>query len=173
MNKQQLIVLSSAIFLFCFLYFGLDNKPRAHKEIEQRRVENAESTNINALMLDARKNLNAEQSTTLHSIDKELKQEGLADSTKAGYLKQLSSRWFEFGHPAIAGYYAEQVAEIENNEDAWSIAGTSYTIGLQRSDDASVRDYCYRRALKAFENAISMNPTEVNHRINLALLHVE
>jgi len=173
MNKQQLLVFSSAIFLFCFLYFGLDYKPRAHSEIEERRVANAESTNINALLLDARKDLNAEQSTVLLALDKEMKKEELADTSKAGLLKQFSSRWFEYGHGAIAGYYAEQAAEIENTEQAWSIAGTSYTIGLQRSNDPKVREYCTGRALKAFENAVSMNPSNVDHRINLALVSVE
>ena len=173
MSKLQLIVLSSAFFLFCFLYFVLDTKPRTHSDIEKIRIQNAESTNINALLLDARKTLNPEQATRLLTIDKQINVDGVADSTKVRLLKEFSSNWYEFGHAAIAGYYAEQAAEIENTEDAWSIAGTSYVIGLKQNEDQKVKEYCSKRAQRAFENAISMNPSNVNHKINLALCFVE
>ena len=55
MSKTQLAVLSFAGALFFLLYFGFDTKPKEQKEINKDRIENAESTSINSLLLSAKK----------------------------------------------------------------------------------------------------------------------
>lgn len=172
MTKLQLIVVSSAVVLFGILYFGFDTKPREHAKIEQNRAQNAESTNVSSLIMEARDELRPEASATLLALERQLKQVE-ADSLKVGIYQQISSTWYAEGHPAIAGFYAEQLAEIVDTEEAWSIAGTTYSIGLNNTTEDKLRTYCFGRAVKAFENAISINPLNVDHKINLALCYIE
>ena len=85
----------------------------------------------------------------------------------------LSSKWYELGQPAIAGYYAEQLADLKKDETSWSIAGTTYWLGLKASSEDKVRQFCKAKALAAFEKAMSLNPSNVDHKINKALCFVE
>ena len=66
-----------------------------------------------------------------------------------------------------------KVAELENTEQAWSIAGTTMTLGLKNADQEKIKKFCSKNAIKAFENAISMDPENVQHRTNLAICYAE
>ncbi|MEL6867343.1 MAG: tetratricopeptide repeat protein, partial [Bacteroidota bacterium] len=51
--------------------------------------------------------------------------------------------------------------------------GTTYAIGVQRISDERIRKYCTGRAVQAFESAISLEPDNLSHRVNLALCYTE
>lgn len=172
MTKFQLSVLSFSVLFFCFMYFGLNKKPKKYSEIERVRSQKAESTNVSSILIDARKKLTVEQSTILHSLESILK-EVESDSSRVEVLKKISSNWYKNGRADLSGVYAEQIAEIENTEATWSITGTSYLIAVQSAKEKKIKDFCSARAIKAFENVISLNPTNVDYRINLALCFVE
>lgn len=171
-NKTQLLVVATAFILFIVLYFGCETKPATQKALEQTRALAIESTDINALLQEARLNLDANAATNILAIENQL-ENNPSDSLKTNLLKQLSGEWYRSGHPAISAYYAEEIAEIEGSEEAWSIAGTTYTICVQRSEVEKVKSYCTGRAIKAFENATSINPTNLSHQTNLALVYTE
>jgi tetratricopeptide (TPR) repeat protein len=172
MTKLQIIVVSSMILLFAGMYFGLDNKPKTQKVIEKSRAIEAESTDINALLDDAKSELSTEKSTLILSIETKLN-EAQTDSAKVEILKELSGSWYEMERIDIAGFYAESIAEIENDEEAWSIAGTTYAIGVQRAREEKIKQFCFGRAVKAFENAISINPSNTTNKVNLAVCYAE
>ena len=173
MTKLQIGVILSAVAFFCVLYFGCDTKPKAHQQIEKQRALNPESTSISVLLKDAKSNMDAPQGATILGLETQL-QNAATDSMKIEYQKLLAGKWFEFGHPEISGYYAQQIAEnSENSETAWSIAGTTYTICVQRTKVDKVKSFCTQRAINAFESAISLNSSNVAHRTNLALLYTE
>jgi predicted Zn-dependent protease len=44
---------------------------------------------------------------------------------------------------------------------------------VQRSEEEKVRAFCTNNAVEAFENAISLNPSNISHQVNLALLYAE
>ncbi|MFT5168577.1 MAG: tetratricopeptide (TPR) repeat protein, partial [Saprospiraceae bacterium] len=73
----------------------------------------------------------------------------------------------------VSGYYAEQIAKILNNEESWSIAGTTYMIGARKASEDKIRDFCFDNATNAFENAISINPSNYANKVNLALRFTE
>ena len=172
MNKTQILVLAIFAVLFCLIYFGLDTKPQEHKLVEKSRALNLESTTINNLLREAYQQLSKNDIDLIKALDLQLKNE--SDSLKkAEIMETLSSNWFSFGQEAIAGHYAEQIANIKQTDEAWSIAGTTYAIGIQKSDVQKVKDFCFKGAVNAFENAISLNPDEQNHKINLAICFVD
>lgn len=172
MTFSQRTVLLLSLGIFALLYFGFSTKPQSQKLVEKQRALQATSTNATALIAQAKSQLSADQLSTLAAIEHQL-EESDNDSLKVELYKELSSRWYELQKTAIAGHYAELIAEIENTEDAWSIAGTTFTLCIQKEQEKKVVDYCTNKAIEALEKATSINPNNLQHRINLALVYVE
>lgn len=172
MNKSQWILISAAVLLFAVLYFGFDTKPSKHKEIEKQRANSFASTDINSMLLDAKTGLPAQASASVMALEGDL-EKAVQDTAKATAYKKLSSAWYQLEKPGISGYYAEKVAEIIRDETSWSIAGTTYSICLQREQDEKIRSFCTDHAVQALEKAASLNPANIQHKVNLALVYAE
>jgi len=172
MTRLQWIVVASSLVLFALLYYGFDTKPSQQKQIEASRELAKESTDVSILMRDVREQLDAPTLNSIRILEQQLELTS-EDSLKVETYKQLSGLWYRSEQLAVAGYYAEEAAKVEDLEESWSIAGTTYAICTQQSTDSKVRQYCTNRAFKAFENAISINPSNVQHKVNLALVHLE
>lgn len=171
-NRVQFIVLGLFIGLFCLLYFGMDTKPKKHKLVEKSRALNLESTNISNLLMEAKRSLLENESDLIHAYELQLKT-AENDDDKAEILESLSSKWFESGYEAISGFYAEKIAEIKKDDVSWSITGTTFVFCIRNAKETKVKEYCSKRGIHAFEIAISLNPTEVNHKVNLAVCLAE
>lgn len=172
MNKPQYFALLAALALFCILYLGFGTVPANQKIVEQSRSIQAIGVGLDALVEDARAHLDAGQSARLQKIEQEVASAN-TDADRADKLKQLSGWWYAEGHPEIAGGVAEQVAELDHTDEAWSVTGATFYGALVGQQNAKVREYCATRAINAFESAISLNPGKVEHRVNLALVYAE
>lgn len=173
MTKAQYWLCGSALFLFFLLYFGCKTKPPAQQEIEKSRLLNAEQTDVNVLIKEAKAEMTSGQQAEVFLLEEALAESTTDDTLKIETYKQLASKWFSLGHPGISGYYAQEIADAVNDEESWSIAGTTFTICVQRSEVKKVREFCTNRAIQAFESAISLNPDNVQHKVNLALCYTE
>ncbi len=171
MSKKQVTVLLAMVLLFCLIYFLGDTKSKDQQLVEKSRSENIESTGIQNLLIEAKSNLDDTQKGILNALTSEVDKS--QDSLKVPVLEKLSSTWYSYGYPAIAGHYAEEIANTLNTEDSWAIAGSTFGICLRTSEEQKIRDYCLKRSVQAFENAISLNPDKVDYRTNLALNFVE
>lgn len=172
MNKAQIGAIIAAVVLFSGLYFGFDTKPSKHKAIEKTRSLQGESTSFQTLLEDASAHLSPTQAAEVAELQKALEKAG-SDQDKIQALKKLSGKWYDFGEMPVAGGFAEQVAELENADSSWSVAGGTYFNGLMASQDPVIRQFCAGRAVKAFESAASLAPEKVEHRVNLALVWAE
>jgi tetratricopeptide (TPR) repeat protein len=172
MTNLQYIIIGGSLVLFLVLYFGCETKPPGQQQVEQTRMLQTEATDVNILIRDAHDKLPADQMSTIQALQQELTLAD-SDSLKVEVLKQISGRWYENEYPAIAGHYAQEIAELEETEKAWSIAGTTYAICVQRAESDKVRTFCNQRAIRAFENAISLDPSNVSNQVNLALTYTE
>jgi predicted Zn-dependent protease len=171
MNRQQLIVVGSAVALFFILYFGCDVKNRQQKAVETGRALTAEKLDIKDWIAKTTATLTAAQKADIQSLTEKAEK---GDPINAGsVLKQLSGAWHTIGHDEIAAHYAEEIAKKENTDEAWTIAGANYYLGIQQNEDKSIRDFCRDKAVDAFQSAASLNPTKLEHRINLALCYTE
>lgn len=174
MTKLQYGYLAGSVVLFMILYFGCDTKAPGHDQIETNRELSTETVSVQSLIKSAQGSLSSSSLNAIGLVEEELA--GLSDtdtSRRIELLKQLSGRWYEAAQPALAGHYAEEIALLENNESAWSIAGTTYAICAQRSEAADLRSFCSNRAAMAFQQAISFAPDNVSHQVNLALTYTE
>ena len=168
MNRPQIIVILSAIALFFILYFGCDVQSKEEKKIATATALTAETLNPETLLKDKTAALNATQSVDIQQLTQKLSTENTPS-----VLKQLSGAWHKAGHEEIAAIYAQKVAEIEKTDAAWSIAGGNYFLALQAAEDKNLRDFCGKRAVDAFQNAASLNPSKLEHRLNMALCYTE
>lgn len=172
MLRNQWIAIIATLLLFVVMYFGCDVKPAEHKAVEKQRLDNAESTSISSLLLSAKEEIPSTEGSSIMSLEVALN-DAAEKTEKVDAFKALSSAWYRLEQPAIAGHYAEEIANLENNEEAWSIAGTTFSICVQKAKEEKVRQYCTDHAVSALENAASLNPSNLQHQVNLALVYTE
>jgi len=172
MTQLQTIIVVISCLLFVGLYFGGDTKPETQDVVEMTRALKATSTSIGSILPAAKSNLPVDTSAIISGIEKDLRT-SQDDSTKVEVLKKLAGIWYDAKRADISGYYAQEIANISNTEDAWSITGTTYMIGARKATEEKIRDFCFDNAKVAFENAISLNPNNYSHKVNLALCAIE
>ncbi len=174
MGKAQYLAITGALLLFGVLYWGFSTIPPASVKAEQAAETTGQGQNIefSRIVLAAKSALSPEQSSGIEASEKSL--ENTADEkNRIELLKGLSAQWFDLGQlPAAAGY-AEQVAELEKTDSAWSVAGALFFNSLSGAHDAALRDYCAQHAVSAFEKAFALNPGQPEHQVNLALVYAE
>lgn len=170
-NKYQSILVGAMILLFCLIYFGFNTKPKEQRDLEMSRSASIEATGIQNIVMASKKSLTKDELNIIEAMQTEY--QNASDEEKVAKAKGLASKWYEFGSPIVSGYYAEEIAKIENSTEAWSITGTTYSIGLQTSEEEKFLQFAKGRAIKAFETAISLSEDNVTDRINLALIYVD
>lgn len=171
MGKPQLIAIASAVALFLALYVGCEVKSREQKTAEHSRKVTGASVSVETLLQNALSKLSAAQRNTLTQL--QTAAQSAQPTTKAETLKQLSRFWHDAQDDAIAADYARQIAEIEKTDAAWEIAGANFFLALQQNQEKDVRDFCFKGATDAFQNAVSLNPQRIEHKVNLALCYAE
>jgi tetratricopeptide (TPR) repeat protein len=169
MNKWQYIAIAITIAFFFIMYFGCETKPQTIKELEKSRSLTIESTGIQNLLIDAKKKLTPEQIILIETLD------GIysKDTSNVDGLKNLASKWYELGFPSISGHYAEQIALKQKDIQSWSMAGTTYSLCIKNSQSDKEKEFCTNRALRSYENALSLNPDDVDIKINMALCYID
>lgn len=166
-------MLFGAFGIFFAMYFGCETKSKEQQTIEKSRVFNAQSTDISVLEKAGKAKLQGALKEEILAVEEMLSVAKNDTVAIISAYKKLAGVWYEAGNPEISGYYAGQIAEIENTEEAWSRAGTTYAICVQRSPEEKVLEFCTRGAVAAFEKAISLNPDNIAHRVNLAVVYAE
>lgn len=134
------------------------------------------TTGLESLIRAARDELSPAQIATLATLEDQLKAAEATDDDDARLtaLKQLAGEWYRAGQPAISGVYATSIAEQENNSLAWSIAGTTFSLCLKQEDtEDRTRQFCADRAEAAYQAAISLEPGNLDHRLNLAVTYTD
>lgn len=161
------------MILLALLFWGFDTKPSSQKTLEKSRVLNAPGFDIQSLQTEAKKTLLEDQLESIETLESQIRFVE-ADSAKVELFKQLSGYWFQLHQPLIAGYYARQIAEINEDAASWSIVGTTFAsalsdAGIEEKDRIAARN----QAVEAFEKAISLEPSVIEHRVNQALSYIE
>ncbi|MFM2393693.1 MAG: hypothetical protein RLZZ546_1675 [Bacteroidota bacterium] len=170
LNKAQIFLIASALVAFFIMYFGCESKPKNVRDLEKSRSLTLQVTSVQNIIREAQKTLSPDKISTIETLQMQLEKD---TAKQVEILEMLSSKWYEYGHPAIAGHYAEEIALKKNTEDSWSIAGTTYSLGLKTSKTEKDKDFCREKAINAFEKATSLNPSNISHRINSAICYTE
>jgi len=170
-NIQSISILCF-LGLFAILYFGCETKNKDQRAVEKSRANNIELISVDRLIREARSQMSTNGRSDLILLEDKL-QKSTEDSTKLETYKSLASLWYSEGQPIISGSYAEKIANVENSEQAWSIAGTTYAIAAQRVSDDVEKKHAIIKSRTAFENVLSINSENIDSKINLALSYVD
>lgn len=172
LTRQQVVVVISAILLFFIMYFGCDTKPRKSLVAENPVTEGASDFDATAMLKRMESTLPPDKVGGLQPLSAALTT--ATDSlAKIVALENLSRFWFEAGRPDAAGIYAKQIAELTGSDERWSVAGATFFEGVAGTTDPMIKKFCTDNAVKAFENAYSINPAEIAHKVNIALCYAE
>lgn len=174
MTRLQWAVVGGSLLLFLVLYFGFDTTPPEFKEVERTRSAAIQTTNLGGLLRRAKADLTPTDAGEIIALESQLHDALETDTlTRLESLQSLSKKWYDLEKYGVAAGYAEQVADLRQTEEAWTIAGANYTYCVQNETEERIREYCSDQAVKAFENAYTINPANQDHQINLALVYVE
>jgi thioredoxin-like negative regulator of GroEL len=171
MRRPQYIAAAITLLLVAVTYWGCPVRP---PELEEgfRRGPTA-ATGLESLVREAHAEISPARQATVATLEERLESQR-DDSARVELLQQLASEWYQAGYPAISGAYAVRIADIRNTEEAWSIAGTTFSLCLQQEDiDGKTRAYCADQAEASYQAAISLNPDNPANRINLAVTYTD
>ena len=62
---------------------------------------------------------------------------------------------------------------MEDNNEAWSIAGTTYSLAVKKTTDDNEKQFAVGKSRNAFNKAIELDESNIENKINLALSYVE
>lgn len=172
MTRPQIALITGAGALVLLLFFGFDRVPSEQKLVEKSRALNFETADWTGILREAEDRIPQESLAYINTL-RNVVENSPVDSQRISSLKQLSGAWFRLSEYTVAGFYAEQAAREENSEESWAIAGATYAYTLSSDADQEIKDVALRAAERSFENAISLNPDNVDHRINLAICYAE
>jgi len=172
MRREHWITISGFLLLFACIYLGCDTKSQETKALEKSRTLNFETINIQNLRDAALENLGPDKKQQFIVLSQQMNMES-DDSLQTNLLMKIAGFWYENAEILLSGHYAQKIAEKEPTEQAWSIAGTTYLIALKEVDNDAQKKYAMQHAVDAFEKAISINPDNIDNKINLALCYVE
>ncbi len=170
-TKQKLALIAFSA-LFFVLYFGCNKTSKENRLLEKSREIKKTSVNIESEINSITQILPKDQKAEieLSLIDLE---ESSTEEQKLEALKNLAGKWYSLGYPLVSGHYAEQIAEIEKSEDSWAIVGTTHYLAIKSLNAEDQKKYAKEQAIAAFDKAISINPQNLDHKINKALCFVE
>ena len=169
MSTYQKLAIVGALALLAILLFGFSTKPKKLIQEEKVRALNSTSTDISIIKKEVLATITGDQRASIQIIEAQI--EGEEDSTqKVEYLKELSGTWFRYGEYAMAGSAAEKVAAIVQSAEAWAIAGTTYAKGINQQDVLKKSAYCKEKAVESLENAISIDPDNIDYQLNRGIL---
>lgn len=167
MSRLQIIVLGIAVLLFVGLYFGGSRTPISQNDIEEIRSKEAENATINEIIGIAKTTLSESSQNEIAALESELEIAG-NDTIKLAIFEQLSGKWYTLESFGASGFYAEEIAQLKKSAEAWSIAGSVYARCFQVTKNQRVFNFCFDKAITAFENAASIEPDSIVHKENLA-----
>ncbi len=158
--------------LLAIIYFGFNTVAPDIHQAANVRMKNLDVTGLENLEEEYYPGLSATQKAELSQLSKEIKNSG-SDQEKAEKLKSVSGFWFKQGVYSLAGSYARKVAELNKEEEAWQIAGTTFLYCLESETDLKKKKFCQQGAIHCLEQASSLNTSEPSHQLNLAMAYVK
>jgi len=169
-SKAWPLYLGFVVFAI-LLYVGTDVKSTDQKAIEKSRALVKQSKSSQVLLRDAYHELDQAQRVQIDEINI-LIEKAEDEESELRLTEQLAGLWYTWGRYDVSGYYAEQIADVRNSADAWSIAGTTYSLGIRNSQDEQTVKYCTERARAAFDQAKLLQPENPDADLNKALTYV-
>ncbi len=154
------------------LYFGFGKVPKEGTESNEKTAADNSSMVLESIREQAKAGLASDAKDSVSALEK-ISVTTNNDSTKVETYKKLASFWYQAGKAEVSGYYAEKISDITKDKEALQITGTTFRIAIASAKDEKIKDICSEKAIKAFESAIAIDTTNVNYKMQLAMVYVD
>ena len=171
-SKHQVIAIGLTIGLVLIFYFGFNRVDPEIAQSEKSRSANFEITSIENIRKNVFDSLESQSRSFYDGLLLELENTD-NDSSRIEALKNISGYWFRQGEYALAGEAAQKIALLKEDANSWAIAATTFGAGVKNGKSEIKRTFNQSRAVNAFEQAISLEPENVTHKTNLAIIYAE
>lgn len=169
-NKTQWILIASSLALLLIMYAFGRTKPK----LRQGEAEAVSSSTLSKEIILQEQIAKLDSTKLAWWQELETQRKEAPDLVQqAEVLKLMSRTWNEWENFACGAIFAAQVAELTQSAEAWAIAGTSYGIAYQRSEDLELRKFAARKSIAAFEQAAALEPDSLRHRLNEAVMWID
>ena len=171
MKRGAWLLYGGFILMSVLLYFGTSVKSQSQKTLEKSRVLVKQVKSTQVLLQEAYHSLNSTQKTQVDELQVLLDQDNEV-ANKLSLLERLAGLWYTWGYFEVSGHYAEQIAQERNTAEAWAIAGTTYSRGIQADVDDRSKKYSANKARAAFEQSKLLQPDNPEVQLNLAMTYI-
>ena len=168
-NTQQIVWLFGvSILLLALVLFS-----RTTPSIKKGSPEKQEAIlNDDLLLAEAKSRLDSSQSAWITTLDDQRnRSENLLQ--EAEVIKLTSGTWYNYKEYLVSGYYAMKVAEILDDGQSWSIAGTTYETAFRNCSDITEKKFAANRSIECLGKARELDPDHLPHAVNEALMTIE
>ncbi|MBI4946359.1 MAG: tetratricopeptide repeat protein [Bacteroidetes bacterium] len=165
MTFRQKLVILLAVVLAVLIYFA----PKLPSEKQQEAKES--SSDYAPLIAEAKKNLTSEQRSAVDKLESQASNEE-AENKKVVLYDSIRKVWLNYKNPYMYAVYGQSVAEIENTEQAWLNTGDAFMKAGKISNDSN-KPTMYKSAIKSYEKALAINPSNVSAKVKLGTCYVE
>src|ERR1035437_781972 len=162
-SRQKLIILLAVVFAV-LIYL-------APKLPSEKKQETSDTSDYTSLIARAKKNLAPEQRSVVDNL------EGRAANEQSGNKKtvlydSLRNVWLTYDNTDMYAVYGQSVAEIENTESSWLLVAEAFMKAGKISND-DTKTTMFKSAIKGYEKALSMNPSNMSTKVKLGTCYVE
>lgn len=168
-GKQIGVILSVAV-LIAALYL-LPVKGLVNPEEEQSPAQAGTEMVFSAdEVAEAEKqNINPSLLVEIEAIEQELD----ANPSDTTLIRQLASQWEQLNVSNVSGLYYKELAEIQPSVGNWIKAGDELRKGYKSVSDTVHEAFLVRQAITAYEQALELDPENLNAQTGLGAVTVE
>lgn len=163
----------ASVLAFFILYFGFSKVSPEIRNPEKSGTLKKIDTDFNQELRSGRDSLNENDRTAIDLLDQQFEQ-ATSDSLKISILQRISGFWYQVGNVGVAAEYARKLAESFPTGERWAIAATNFILAAKQPNvDPANQLKWIDKAKDGFTQAQNVEPGNISHQVNLALVNVE
>lgn len=124
---------------------------------------------VNQLVEQEKKNIDASLLVEIEEIEEKL----TAGTGDTALLKELATQWAALNVSHVSGLYWYRLAEASPSLTAWMRAGDQLKAGYKTTRDSTQRQFIIRKAQLAYQQALELNPGDLDAKTGLGTVLVE
>jgi tetratricopeptide (TPR) repeat protein len=175
MNRQQIILIFSAIAVTAGLYFGgptIGAKKPPAKSVTDNGPHNAEDFVIETFLTENQRGLSPSRQQYLLALENEVKRGNVSDQQLHVFHQQASFWKDSVANPVAYFYYLSRAATLDKSEKNLTFAAHSILGYLPFAEQPAQRVWLANEGRSLFEQALQVNPKNDSSKIGLGACYM-
>lgn len=165
-NSKQILFVSIALVIIISLFaMGYKTPFGQHGSKGVSGAVVASSFNVDEYVELQKDKLTPEQKTAVENLE--------AKDNNKDNLASLATLWDSLNVGFVGAHYAYKLAEQDQTEMTWYIAGSKFYNVANFSNDSQVVDYAVKQAKNAFGKVLDLNPANLEAKNALAICIIQ